>query len=171
MAEITIQKVPKAGDRTLPVFEEAERMLQQIRDRAFAMFTERGSGEGRALDDWLAAEREFCWPAAEFTDRDKDYALSVALAGFEPGDITVTATPRELVVHAKATTTRADEGKAKDTKVCWSEFRSNDVYRRIELPGEINVDKVSATLKNGVLKIVVPKAQQQLRAVPVATAA
>jgi HSP20 family protein len=171
MTDITVNKVAKAEDRTLPVFAEAEKMLKRIRERAFALASGRGFGSGRALDDWLAAEREFGWPRAEFVEHDKDYALSVALAGFEPADIAVTATPRELVVHARSTATRRDEGKAKDTQVRWSEFRSNDVYRQIGLPGEVNVDKVVATLKNGVLMIVAPKVQQQSKPVPVKAAA
>jgi HSP20 family protein len=168
MADITVKKVARADDRSLPVFEDVERMLQRIRGRAFEMFQERGLGAGRALDDWLAAEREICWPATEFVERDADYTLAMALAGFEPADIAVTATPRELIVHARATFTRGEEGKPKEARVRWSEFRSNDVYRRIELPGEITVDKVVATLKNGLLHVVAPKAQQMQ---PVAVAA
>ncbi|HXQ64641.1 MAG TPA: Hsp20/alpha crystallin family protein [Steroidobacteraceae bacterium] len=170
MTDITVTKVFKADDRTMPVFEEAERMLRRIRDRAFALSSDREFAEGRPLDDWLAAERDFGWPAAEFAEHDKDYALSVALPGFEPTEIVVTATPRELVVSAK-TTTRSDASKAKDTQIRWSEFRSNDVYRRIGLPGEVNVDKVVATLKNGVLLVVAPKLQQQTKPVPVKAAA
>jgi HSP20 family molecular chaperone IbpA len=171
MTDITVTKVVKSDDRTLPVFEEADKMLQRIRERAFALSSDRGFGEGRALDDWLAAEREFCWPTAEFVEHEKDYALSVALAGFEPADIAVTAAPRELVVSAKAAATRGDQSKTKDTQVRWSEFRSNNVFRRIGLPGEIALDKVVATLKNGILTVVAPKAQQQPKPVAVKVAA
>jgi len=31
---------------------------QQIRDRAFCIYVERGSTDGHAMDDWLAAELE-----------------------------------------------------------------------------------------------------------------
>ena len=34
---------------------------------------------------------------------------SVALPGFEPGQVSVTATPRELIVHASAKTERREE--------------------------------------------------------------
>jgi hypothetical protein len=52
-------------------------------------------------------------------------------------------------------------------RVCWSEFRSNDVYRRVELPAVIQVEKVSADYENGLLKIIAPKAQQPATVVPV----
>src|ERR1035438_4295829 len=125
MAEINIQKVANAGDRKLPVFEEAERMLQQIRERAFAVFDERAEGHGDALGDWLTAERELCWPTSELVEQDQNYALNVALAGFEPKDITVTATSHELVVSAKKAANRSDNTKGKNQQVCWSEFRTN----------------------------------------------
>ncbi len=79
----------------------------------------------------------------------------MAIAGFKPEDITVTATPRELIVHAAVAETRTR--KAKDERVWWSEFRSNDVYRRVELPADILVDKVSARYEHGLLKVTAPK--------------
>jgi len=170
MADITIQKVARPGDRTLPVFKETEELLQRIRARAFDLFSGRGFGDGHALDDWLAAEGEICWPAGELVEGDADFTLSVALSGFEPGDISVAATPRELIVHAKSKSERTEESKKKG-EIRWSQFRSNDVYRRVELPQDIDVEKVSATLKNGLLKVVAAKAQVQQREVRVAAAA
>ncbi len=169
MAEVKIQKVARTEDRTLPVFQEIEHMLQRIRDRAFAAFADRGFKFGNALEDWLTAERELCWPEAKLTEEDQHFGLTVALAGYEPKDVTVTATPRELIVAAKSEAAR--KGKAKDEKICWSEFRSNDVYRRIELPADIKVEAVSAIMNNGLLKIVAPKAQHAITVVPVSSAA
>ena len=39
----------------------------------------------------------------------------------------------------------------------WTEFGSNNVYRRFELPNPINVHKVTATLQNGLLQINAPE--------------
>jgi HSP20 family molecular chaperone IbpA len=171
MATINVQKVTKSEDRTLPVFEQIDRMMQRIRERAFAVFAGRGFEPGNALQDWLTAERELCWPASELVEQDQNYVLNVALAGFEPKDITVTATPRELIVSAKAEATRGDKRQSKDERVCWSEFRSSDLYRRVELPADVQVAKVAAEYENGLLKIIAPKAQQPVTVVPVAAAA
>jgi HSP20 family protein len=157
MSNITIQKVAKTEDRSLSIFAETEELLRRIRERAFGLSRARGRRWASAMEDWLAAEREFCWPAAEFAERDKEFAVSVALPGFEPGNIVVTATPREMIVHAKVETRTEPR---KDEQIVWSDFRSNDVYRRIELPGDIDVDKVSATLKNGLLEIVAAKLEK-----------
>jgi HSP20 family protein len=89
--------------------------------------------------------------------------VKVALAGFEPAEIAVTATPSEVIVKASHHR-KSSEGT--DTKVRWSELSSNDVYRRVPLPGAVDVEKVTATFKNGLLEIVAPLA----KAAPAASA-
>jgi HSP20 family protein len=158
MSEVSVRKVARTTERPVPVFEEAQRMLQKIEQRAFELYVERGSGVGRALDDWLAAERELGWPASEFAEHAHDYTIAVALPGFEPADVGVTATSRELVVHARHRSEQAHSGKQAGAKARGSSFSSADVYRRFELPCEVRLDDVKATLKNGMLSIVAPKA-------------
>jgi HSP20 family molecular chaperone IbpA len=175
MSDVKIQRVEKVEDRTLPVFRETEAMLRRIEQRAFDLFAGRGYGHGHALEDWLGAERETCWPATELVEADKEFGLSVTLPGYEPGEIAVTATPRELIVHAQTRAEHKDEARKGGAQLRWSEFRSNDVYRRIELPSAIDVATVTATLKHGLLKIVASKVAtpvaKTLRTVPVAAAA
>jgi HSP20 family protein len=170
MSEINVQRVT-TEDRTLPAFAEAERMFDQIRRRAFELFSGRGFGEGRALDDWLAAEREFNWPATELVERDQDFVLSVMLPGFEPADVELTATSRALIIQAKTRSERGDEAKKGEARVHWSEFQSTDICRRIELAKDIDVDKITATLKSGVLRVVARKVERPSKPVAVAAAA
>jgi HSP20 family molecular chaperone IbpA len=170
MTEVTVQAGGKAADRTLPIFKDIERLTQRIRERAFAVFAARSFQQDWALNDWLTAERDLCWPASELVEREKDYTLSVAMAGFKAKDITVTAAPRELIVHAAVEAIRSRKTKVKEERVCWSEFRSNDVYRRVELPAEILVDKVSARYEHGLLKITAPKAKRPARNARASTA-
>ncbi|HVY65484.1 MAG TPA: Hsp20/alpha crystallin family protein [Gammaproteobacteria bacterium] len=154
MAELNVQKVRALDDRRLPIFAEFDRLADRIRMEAFNLFARRGGSAEHALDDWLAAEHEVCWPAAQLAESGDAFTLEVALAGFEPREIAVTATPREIIVKATHTAEKA----ATAAEVRWSEFRSNDVCRRVELQADVDVDKVAATLNNGLLKIVAPKA-------------
>jgi len=169
MTAVTVHKAAKEADRTLPIFKDIERLTQRIRDRAFAMFAARSLQHDSALNDWLSAERELCWPASELVESDTDYVLSVAMAVFKAKDIAVTAAPRELIIHAAVDQSRSQKAKANEERVCWSEFRGNDVYRRVELPSEILVDKVSARYEHGLLKITAPKAKGPARAVRAST--
>jgi HSP20 family protein len=157
MSQLTVQKVTAAGDRSLPIFAEFEKLAERVRLQAYHLFSRRGGSPGHALDDWLAAEHEVCWPAAQLAERDDAFSLEIALAGFEPGDIAVTATPREVIVKAAHKAEKTETKDDKGVELRWSEFRSNDVYRRVELPSDVDVGKVTANLENGLLKIVAPK--------------
>ena len=173
MADIKVQKVDKVEDRRLQVFQQVDEMLARVQRRAYELFAGRGFADGRDLEDWITAEREVCWPAIELSEQDRNYVLSVALPGFTAEQVSVTVTPREVIVHGNAKTERREEtDKKKDgATVLWSEFRSNDVYRRVELSEPIDVSKVSATLTNGMLKIVAEKATKAVARIPVAAAA
>lgn len=157
MSELPVLKAAAAKDRKLPIFAEFDDLAERIRVRAYNLFRGRGFEPGRELDDWLTAEHEICWPAAELTEEDDEFEVKVALAGFEPQDISVTATPRELMIKASHADKRKKTEDTDDAKLRWSEFRSNDVYRRIELPADINVEAVKADFKHGMLEIEAPK--------------
>ena len=156
MAQLSVTKVRESTDRSQPIFEEFDRLADRIRLQAYQLFSHRGAGEGHALDDWLAAEREICWPAAELSESDGIYSLKVALAGFEPREVDVTATDREIMIKAAHKQEKSGSEEQGDLK--WSEFKSDDVYRRVELPKKVDVQKMTAALKNGLLEITVPQA-------------
>lgn len=164
MAKLKIRKVTVAGARTLPIFAELDSLAHRIRDRAYDLFTGRGFGEGHDLEDWLAAEKEFCWPTAELAEKDDAFALRVALVGFKRRDITVTAGPRELIVKATRKSKREKRASKRPAVIRWTEFHNHDVYRRVALPRAIDVKAVSARFANGLLKIEAPKAAAKTRA-------
>jgi HSP20 family molecular chaperone IbpA len=158
MTDIKVEKVPAGADRSLPVFAEIEQLMEQVRKEAFGLFAGRGYGDGRALDDWLAAEKLIFGPDTETIERDDEYEIRVPMEGFEPADICVTATPREVIVKAAVTVENAETASPEMADVRRSMIASAGVYRRIELPGDIAVESISATLQQGLLKIVAPKA-------------
>ena len=157
MSKPNIQKVASTSDRQLPVFEEFDQIAKIIKERAYDLFAQRGFSKGHHIEDWLTAQREICWPAAELVEMDKEFDVKVALAGFEPEDITVTATPRELIVKASHKDRQSESGNGDNSKVRWSEFHSNEVFRHIALPADADVDKVNANFSQGMLEVRMPK--------------
>ena len=85
----------------------------------------------------------------------------MALAGYDTDDITVPANPQELIVKAIEETSDSGEEARQEEEgptVHWSEFRHENVYRHVTLPAEVDVDKIKAELKDGLLTIAAPKA-------------
>lgn len=154
MSHVPIQR-DADGARTLPVFRELDERMNAVRELAFDLFARRGGASGRALDDWVEAERQVLgWPAAELKERNGSYEVEVTLPGFTARDVEVTATPTEVIVHAAARRERSGE----EATVLWSEFEQNEVYRRFGLPTAVKADDITATLDNGILRVVAPKA-------------
>jgi HSP20 family molecular chaperone IbpA len=160
MAKLKVHRPGKKDSRTRAVFGEMATILEQIRHRAYRRSLERGFSGGQELDDWLAAEREFCWPATAFSEDAKGYRFDAELPGFDRDEVFVTATPAELIVKA----VRCDETSGgSDETLRWSQLRTDDVYRRIEFPEPVDASKVAATLKHGMLHVVAPKASASKR--------
>jgi HSP20 family molecular chaperone IbpA len=102
MSNVAVQKVTQTEHRTIPVFEDLDRLLGKVQLRAYELFEQRGATLGQALDDWLTAERETLGcTTAEVADRGKDFEIRITLSGYDPSEIEVTATPREILVHAE----------------------------------------------------------------------
>ena len=153
MTQVAIEKVDGA-DKTLPIFDKIAQQFEAVQRRAFDLFEKRGEGPGHDVEDWIRAEHELLgWTAAELTEKDNAYQLQISLPGFEAKDVEVTASPTELIVHAS---TREDK-KTQKGEVLWTEFGSNEVYRRFAVLNPINVQRVTATLENGLLKINAPE--------------
>jgi HSP20 family molecular chaperone IbpA len=133
MSNLKIEKVPAGETRNLPVFAEVDRLMEQVSKEAYELFARRGYEDGCDLDDWLAAERLVFSPDTEIVETGADYQVRMPLAGVEPADISVTATPRELIVKAIA------------------------VLRRVQLPADIALERLRATFSDGLLTIIAPK--------------
>ncbi len=157
MAQIEIDTVADTDDRSLPVFTEMNQWMERVRERAFDLFTERGFQDGRDLEDWLLAESQVCSAAAELVERSDDFVLTVALAGFSRADIKITASPREIIIKAS----RKKKRQSEQHKTHWSEFHSEEICRRVALPGAIRVDDLSTKFTNGMLTINMPKAADE----------
>ena len=141
--------------------EEMKALADTIQERAFSLFQSRGGGNGSDVDDWLRAERDVIWsPAVELTENDRDFRARIALPGFDEKDLKVTAAPETLIVEAEKTHTH--DGRKGGVLLC--EFSDKRLFRRLELPTPINVDKVTATLDRGILLVNAPKAAQPKQA-------
>ena len=126
----------------------------RIARRAYELFASSGFKDGHDLEDWLVAESEVVGKMPlELKETDKELTVTAGLPGFNENDIEIRVEPRRLFITGK------QEEKSEDKKkgeIIYSE-RSNEVFRTIDLPVEIDPDKVKATLHKGELEITMPK--------------
>ena len=155
MAHIAINKCKDPEKMPKRMLEQVRAMTESIRQRAFELFQSRNGGNGSDLEDWLQAERDVVWsPISELIEDEKEFKARIALPGFDAKDLQVSALPDALVVQANATHTH--HGKSGNVRFC--EFSEKKLYRRLDLPAVVDVDKVTAAVDKGILQVTAPKA-------------
>jgi HSP20 family molecular chaperone IbpA len=147
--------------------ERMEHLNDTISRRAFELFEQEGRVEGHHLRHWLEAERELLHPVhMRIEETDGEFVVRAELPGFTASDIEVSVEPRRVIITGKRESTQEEkQGGAVYTEQC-----SDEIFRAMELPTEVNVMKVTATLKDGVLNIQLPKATAAKAAVVQPTA-
>ena len=150
MGEVTVQKSES-------VWDQLQKMEDRIMRRAYEIFHGTGSVIGNDLDNWLSAERELIWkPAIELKEENNQFQLKIAVAGVDPKELTVEVTSEGLLVKGETKTEKKEEKGELHT----SEFQSGSLFRSIRFPKKIDADKVKAELKNGLLTVVAPIAEE-----------
>jgi HSP20 family protein len=149
--------VLKIRDRNQPgpLLQDTLNLLDDVRNRAFELFQRRGGVPGNDMDDWLTAEREiFQVPRMEIAENEGEYQIQLGVPGFDAKDIRVAALPDALIVEGEA----EHEYRSMEGNVRVSEFGERKLFRHIPLPEPVDVDHVSATLDEGLLRLRAAKA-------------
>jgi HSP20 family protein len=146
-----LKPVPK-GDLSDPI----TKIYNSIAKRAFEIFEENGSIFGSDLDNWLQAESELLHPAhINITDTGDSLNVSAEVPGYTAKDLEVSVEPECLTITGKR---EMKEEREKEGKPVYSECCADEILRVIELPAAVDTTKVTATLKDGVLELQMPKA-------------
>jgi HSP20 family protein len=136
------------------LFDQIEDTFNFLTRRAYEIFESNGRTFGRDLENWLRAEKELLHPVAvNITESDEGFEVKAEVPGFNEKEIEIGVEPSRLTITGKRET-KKEEKKGKT--VC-AESRSDQILRMVDLPAEIDTDKVTATLKNGVLELTLPK--------------
>ena len=152
---------PVKAAKAKNIFERMDRLYDTISRRAFELFEKDGRVDGHDLNHWLEAEREFLHPVhIRMEETDGEFVVHAELPGFTASDIEVNVEPRRVTITGK----RESKQENKKGNAIYVEQCSDEVFRTMELPAEVNPTKVTATLKDGVLDVQLPKAAE--RSVP-----
>jgi HSP20 family protein len=157
------RKVESPADARVehPMIVEAKNLLEhlatvseRIAKRAYEVFESKGRQIGGDVDDWLNAELELLRPApVEITEAGNQLTIRAEVPGFAAGDIKVSVEPRRVILSGK--TEESDDAKAE--KTVYTEHRSREILRTVDLPLEVDPSTASARLQDGVLLLSLAK--------------
>jgi len=101
-------------------------------------------------DDWLDSEGEL---TVDVYQTDKEIVIQSAIAGIEPEDLDISIEKDMVTITGK----REKEFEEKERNYFYQECYWGRFSRKIILPAEVNSSKISASMKNGILCIRIPK--------------
>lgn len=137
------------------IFKDMRDSFDSIARRAYEIFEENGRQLGRDLEDWFRAEKELLHPMHfQLTEAENEWNVKAEVPGFTEKDLEISVEPRRLTIAGKREIKKEQEKE----KVAYSEWRSDNLFRSIDLPGDVDPEKVKATLKDGLLELTLPKA-------------
>ncbi len=155
MSQVAIEKVDDSGTLSSSVMTDVKNLFDRVRQRAFQFFENREGRPGSEVDDWLKAEEDLIWaPESDLVEKDGKFELQMALPGFDAEDVHVAATPETLIVCAE--TTHKHEESEGDVQFC--EFGEKQLFRQLNFPVPVDLDKMTANLDKGILRISATKA-------------
>lgn len=85
--------------------------------------------------------------------KDNNIVIRSAIAGVGGKDLDISITSDSVTIKG----TRKEEENEKSRNYFYQELHWGEFSRKVLLPEEVNADEAKATLKNGVLTIVMPK--------------
>jgi HSP20 family molecular chaperone IbpA len=135
-------------------FDRVQQIYQSIARRAFEIFEGNVRSSDHQLTDWLLAESELLHPVhLEIAETDDALNVKAEVPGFAANEIDVRVEGKRLTISGKH---ESQEESAKG-KTVYSERCAKEVFRSIDLPVDVDGSKASATLKDGILSIELPK--------------
>ncbi|MBU0597820.1 Hsp20/alpha crystallin family protein [Patescibacteria group bacterium] len=114
----------------------------------------RALAEPANTGDWLEAEDYAGQLAVDVFQTKDDIIIKSTIAGVKPEDIDISINNDMITLRGK----RERDHQVTDEDYYYRECYWGGFSRSIILPCDVKVDKIQASMKNGVLSVVLPKA-------------
>lgn len=102
-------------------------------------------------------------PLVDIYETDTGYVLLADMPGVKPDGLEVIAERDELIIRGRV-------ARHAETVPNYQEFELTDYYRAFTLTQDLETDKVSAALRDGVLRVEIPKSERvRPKKIPVKT--
>ena len=130
------------------------REMSTMENRINRMFNEPFWPAGRLDDDTGMG----MWnPAVDLYEKDDHFVIKAELPGVDKKDISIDLKDRVLTLSGE----RSNRNEVKEENFYRKERSYGKFQRSFTLPADVDADKIKAEFKDGLLKIEVPKPEQQ----------
>jgi HSP20 family protein len=129
--------------------------LLSIQDEMNQLFT-RAFGRERPGQQGEAVQQRLWAPALDISERKDAYVVAVEVPGVKPEELDITLEDGLLTIQGERRFTQ----ESSEQQFHRVERRYGSFRRSITLPSQVQADQIEASFENGVLEVVVPKAEE-----------
>ena len=146
--------VPVKTEKSVDLATRMKEVFDNISERAFEIFENNGRVLGREWEDWFKAESEVLRPLfLNVQESDKEVTVKAEVPGFSSKNLQVSVEGNRLTITGK----RETKEEKTEKKTVYREHSSDQIMRVIDLPAAVDAEKATATLKDGMLELTLPK--------------
>jgi HSP20 family protein len=150
----------------IPTFDAFRREMEALHRNIDKLFEGTWPESSLLSDAWSTRDVS---PRADVTEDESGFHVSVELPGMDEKDVAVSVAERTLTIRGEK-----QEEKEKTEKEVYRRERAYGSFRRVmELPDDVDAEKIDASFKKGVLTVNLPKtkeAQAKVKQIPVKAA-
>ena len=128
-------------------FRDLDRMRGEM-DRLWEAFFEGRPRRRTDEGEWI--------PSVDVSETKNDLVVKAELPGMDPKDIDISLSDGHLIIRGE----KKQEREEKEEDYHFIERSYGSFTRSIQLPKEVKHDKINASYKNGILKVVLPKSEE-----------
>ncbi len=141
------------------------RPLTNLRREIDRLFDDFGFGSARLPTGRSLFDIEPFWrgelsfgkaPAVDIAEREKEYEITAELPGLDENTVEVKFADGMLTIKGE----KQEEKEEKKKDYYLSERRFGSFQRSFQVPEGVDPDKITATVKNGVLTVILPKSPE-----------
>jgi HSP20 family protein len=145
----------RAGDPFDSLRNQVDRLFDEF-SSSFGGFPFSRGWLGRHMPESLLPVSDFNLPEVDLVDTEDAYRMTADLPGMSEKDIELTVSEGVLTFKGE----KKEERDERDKGYYLSERRYGSFQRSFRLPADVDEAKLEATMKNGVLSVVLPKAAE-----------
>ena len=133
-------------------------MLPTIKRRTYVPTYRNHFYNGDLLSSFFSDGADYNVPAVNIKENEKSYEIEIAAPGLNKEDISIKLENDVLTISSEK------EKKEEKTEETYTrrEFSFNSFSRSFTIPEIVDVEKIKATHKNGILSVMLPKQDEKV---------
>jgi HSP20 family molecular chaperone IbpA len=155
MSQIAVKGVTSPNEALDRLTRFRRAVHDEICEKAFRRFQQKGCQSSSELEDWVEAEREvLCCPPCDLAETQDEIRIRAAVPGLGARTMQVYVLPNSITIEGQMEAPKHSNNE----EIHFSELMEKKLLRQFDLPAPIDPERIKATLEDGVLRISAKKA-------------